>query len=335
MGEAKPPYSSGRFYLVSQRFARSAADAYTPDDSPFFFLHAGASVELGLKAVLCRITPALLVDGGSGSLDRSIVELVGYGSQSLVVRRGGTPPSAPPRRPFTVSLARAIARFELIYGVGTLGVTPDQLDEIKAARDMTAHGDSQSDSPGSAMARVMYSLATIHDVIAPLLGSTPERFWGDHYGFVQRAKRISQNNVRSQVEALYAAARARFDAKYAGLDEDSLRPLLDAYPETIPGKNEMPRKCPVCSAAGVATERAAKRTIVTSKDEIRIARGWVATDFYCSVCRLVLENEELVKAAPDFDPWEYVEDDTSLDFWIEDTEAAVLNEEHGPEPSQD
>jgi hypothetical protein len=66
-GAPRPPYTPSGFIEASRRFARAAAEGYSPGDAPFFFLHAGAAVELLLKAALCAASPALLIDGGKAT----------------------------------------------------------------------------------------------------------------------------------------------------------------------------------------------------------------------------------------------------------------------------
>src|SRR4051812_29069523 len=74
----KTPYTSEQFLLAAQRFARAAVRNFAPGEEPFFYLHAGASVELAIKAALCRVSPALLVEGQQRQLNEALVRLVGY-----------------------------------------------------------------------------------------------------------------------------------------------------------------------------------------------------------------------------------------------------------------
>ena len=77
LGIPKPPYTARGFIEASRRFAHAAAEEYSPRDSPFFFLHVGASIELLLKAALCAASPALLLDWRQVN-DDSLIRLVGY-----------------------------------------------------------------------------------------------------------------------------------------------------------------------------------------------------------------------------------------------------------------
>lgn len=67
----------------------------------------------------------------------------------------------------------------------------------------------------------------------------------------------------------------------------------------------------------MSRERAEKK-VRSVKGRRTVVRGWRAVDFRCSICRLVLDREELVDAAPDFDVWEDAEVDDTLDLWADD-----------------
>lgn len=123
----RPPYTPNGFIEASRRFAHAAAERYSPGDAPFFFLHAGASVELLLKAALCAASPALLIEGRNVNHD-ALIRLIGY---EPVRRR-----AMQRRPPHTIGLADAMDRFELLYGPDSLGASRDDLDLLKAARDL-------------------------------------------------------------------------------------------------------------------------------------------------------------------------------------------------------
>lgn len=52
-------------YESAQRFARACVDNHSVRDAAFFSLNAGASVKLAVKAVPCKASPVLLLEGGS------------------------------------------------------------------------------------------------------------------------------------------------------------------------------------------------------------------------------------------------------------------------------
>jgi hypothetical protein len=69
-----PPFKWEALYASSQKFARACVENHNLQDSALFFLHAGASVELAIKAALCRV----FVEGGTRFKDRSLLRLMGY-----------------------------------------------------------------------------------------------------------------------------------------------------------------------------------------------------------------------------------------------------------------
>lgn len=322
-GEAEPSplFRWQELHESSRRFAHAAAENFSPGDAAFFFLHAGASVELGVKAALCKVSPVLLVEGGSRFKDTSLVRLLGYEAAPPPTGRQAQPGSVE-RVLFTVGFEQALVRFALIYGDQGLKVTPAQLAELKAARDVTAHGSMGAGPVSDAMDRILVTLSTVHSVLAPLLGTSPEQFWAGHHRLIERVVASSQRSLTDQVRALYDAAQARFQAKYADVDPDGLQAILDAADERVqPAKGTMYRKCPVCGASGIAHERPEKEVRTTRRGGRKVVRGWRATDFRCGVCRLVLDSEELIAAAPDFEAFDDAspEDDMSLlDIWAGD-----------------
>jgi len=309
---ANPPFHWEALLESACQFARASVDNYSVQDSAFFYLHAGASVELGIKAALCRISPVLLVEGGGRFSDKALIRLMGYQPASAVN-------TSADRRPiFTVGFEQAIKRFELLYGDEALGVDPASLQLLKAARDVTAHGGAVGEAATQTLLNVLVVLCSVHAALAPLLGLTPEEFWGPAFTLVQKASQQMEDQIRQQLQTLYAASRRRFDERFGDVDEETLSTLIEQANYKVqlsPGQTY--RTCPVCGGTGLSHERPAKRTALSRRGSPSVQRGWMAIDFRCPMCKLNLESEQLVASAPHFEPWEAAEEEL-LHFWAED-----------------
>ena len=313
-GAPRPAYTPSGFIEASRRFAHAAAEGYSPRDAPFFFLHAGAAVELLLKAALCAASPALLIDWRQGN-DDSLIRLVGYvPSRRQAV--GGDAPRHADRPPYTIGLAKAMDRYELLHGPGALGASRDDFDLLKAARDLAAHGAGSREVTED-MHRILVTLATVVDAVLPHVAVSPGDFWGDHAGLIAHAMEKQRDKVVARTRTLISAATQRFEAKYAGVPMESLETLMM---ETVWQLNrrpdEWPRTCPACRSEGISRIRPEiRRHPVTYR---RVAAGFKAIDFRCPICNLALESEELVDAADDFEAWEEAYEDYAVDLWAEE-----------------
>lgn len=122
-----PPYTWEAFRSASQRFARSAAANYAPSEAPFFYLHSGASLELAVKSVLCKLNPILLVESQRVS-DPALLRLAGIEPQPRAAASSGRR-ARDSAFPYTVGFRKAKERLDLIYGRDVLGVGAD-FDEL-------------------------------------------------------------------------------------------------------------------------------------------------------------------------------------------------------------
>jgi hypothetical protein len=316
LGAARPPYTPGGFIEASRRFAHAAADEYSPKDAPFFFLHAGAAVELLLKAALCAANPALLIDWQRGN-DDSLIRLVGYmpfRPQAV----GGGPPRHSDRPPYTIGLAKAMARYALLYGPDALGKSQDEFDLLKAARDLAAHGEGSREVTED-MHRVLVTLATVVDAVLPHLDESPGNFWGDHADLIAHAMDTQRDKVLARARTLISAATRRFEAKYNGVPKESLKTLMNetVWQSSIQS-DEWPRVCPACGSEGISRVRPEIRHQEVNPHHPKVGvAGFKAIDFRCPICNLTLESEELVDAVGDFEAWEEADDDF-LAPWAEE-----------------
>lgn len=317
-------------YESAQRFARACVDNYSVRDAAFFFLHAGASVELAVKAVLCKASPVLLLEGGSRFKDSSLIRLAGLAP--AVLPAAGTVAG---EQVFTVGFEPAVRRLKLLYGEPVLGVDTAGFAALKAARDVTAHGGQVTASTGESLFRVLLTLATIHNELAPRLGTVPAEFWGPAWPTVENALRERHDEVGRQIAVAYAAARKRFNERIADMDEDSVVRILDQAADRVsPSKSSMPRKCPVCSGKGLSLERPMQRRVHVDGQAPAITHGWLAMNFSCPVCQLTLESEAMVATAPDFDALESA-DDGLTEAWERDMAEVVARDQDAAEVTGD
>jgi hypothetical protein len=216
-------------------------------------------------------------------------------------------------------------RFELLYGPDTLGAPRDDLDLLKAARDLAAHGEGSQEVTQD-MHRVLVTLATVVEVVLPRLDVSPVEFWGSYSSLIARAMEKQRDRIVDRVRTLISAARQRFDAKYDGIAPDGLEALMTESWWDQPFQNdEWARVCPACGAQGISRLRAEVRRRAVHPDlQKRTVPGYKAINFRCHVCKLALESEELVDAAEDFEAWEEVGD---LEFWAEDIDSETLTPE--------
>ncbi|GAA2153388.1 hypothetical protein [Humibacillus xanthopallidus] len=282
------PYTPQTLLEAARRFAGSAAAHYAPTDAPFFFLHAGASTELLLKAALCAASPALLLERQFN--DEALIRRVGL---QPLGKSGTTPRRGVERPPYTIGLAKAIDRYQLLYGQDSLGVSPEDLGLLKAARDLAAHGSNAPDVTQE-MHVVLVTFAKVVNSVVARLRMSDEEFWGAHTFLVSRALDEQRGQVASRARTLISAARQRFETKYDGVPRESLERLMtETFWELNPKPNEWSRVCPACGAQGVSRVRADLWREATPEETVRLVAGYKAIDLRCPICQLTLESEEL------------------------------------------
>lgn len=311
---AEPPYSWQGFADAAKNFARSAAANYTVEGAPFFYLHAGAAVELLLKAVLCRSSPVLLLEGQKFS-ELSLLRLAGY--QPVVASaKGPSQRRGAARLPYTVGFTRAAERVGLLHGPNVLSVTSEQLDELKAARDLVAHGAGDTTAVSEQMHRVLVTFGTCAKALLPLIDVAQAEFWGESNSLIESALDSERDAIGARIQALYAAARARYETQFRGIEPTALQSVKEEAYWAAWARGEGSRSCPVCDAKGLSKERPELRRHLSRSGRVVVEPGFAAIDFRCPVCKLVLETEQLVKAAPGFEGWQEEVDDVG--FWVDE-----------------
>jgi hypothetical protein len=311
---AEPPYAWEDLLGAAGRFARSAASNYSRDDAPFFYLHAGASVELIIKSVLCRNSPVLLLEGNRFS-EASLLRLAGF---QPVASSSSKPPPLASRRttPHTVGFSKAIERLGLLYGPDFLGVSADQLDQLKSSRDLVAHGSASAEDASETMHEV---LVTFGSVCTPLLGVldvSRETYWGDSANLIERALDSQRDALGRRVDTLYAAAQARYESQFRGIDPAALQSLKEEAYWSGWGRGVGSRTCPICGAQGWSHERPELRQHHDRRGRLVLEPGFQAMDFRCPVCKLNLDSEQMVRAARNFEPWE--EEVSDISYWVDE-----------------
>ena len=310
----EPPYTWEGFVQASRTFARSAATNYTVEGAPFFYLHAGAAVELLIKGVLCRSSGVLLLEGQRFS-EFSLLRLAGFQPVASPAKNG-TQRRTATGLPFTVGFGKAVERLGLLHGPDILGVTAEQLDELKTARDLVAHSAQDTSAVGEPMHRILVTLGTCVDGLLPLVGVQFDDYWAESASLITRALESQRDAVSARVSTLYAAARARYEAQFRGIDPDALQSLKDEAHWSAWVRGEGSRSCPVCEAKGLSRERPELRRHLSRRGQVVVEPGYAAVTFRCPVCKLVLENEGLVRAAPGFESWQEEIDDVS--YWLDE-----------------
>ena len=170
-----------------------------------------------------------------------------------MLRLAGFTPSAAGARPatgrqvFSIGFEAAIKRLQLLYGPRVLGASQSSLELLKAARDVTAHGGAVSNASTETLLEVLTALARTHAALAPLSDTTVQEFWGTSIDVVLAASKKQKDKNSQQVRTLYAAARHRVDQLFAGVDEETVRNVLDqtSYKVEPSLPNEYFRTCPV------------------------------------------------------------------------------------------
>lgn len=130
------------------------------------------------------------------------------------------------RPPHTIGLADAMDRFELLYGPDALGASRDELDLLKAARDLAAHGEDSREVTED-MHRVLVTLATVVEAVLPHVGVSPGDFWGDYAGVIAHAMEKQRDKVVALTRTLISAAKQRFESQYIGVPRGKPRGTHD------------------------------------------------------------------------------------------------------------
>jgi len=222
------------------------------------------------------------------------------------------------RPPHTIGLADAMDRFELLYGPDALGASRDELDLLKAARDLAAHGEDSREVTED-MHRVLVTLATVVEAVLPRVGVSPGDFWCDYAGVIAHAMEKQRDKVVALTRTLISAAKQRFESQYIGVPRESLEArMMETVWQLNTRPDEWPRGCPACGSQGIPRLRPEIRRQASPYGPKRAVAGFKAIDFRCPICNLILESEELIDAVDDFEAWEEAYEDWVVDLWAEE-----------------
>jgi len=209
-------------------------------------------------------------------------------------------------------------RFELLYGPDALGASRDELDLLKAARDLAAHGEDSREVTED-MHRVLVTLATVVEAVLPHVGVSPGDFWGDYAGVIAHAMEKQRDKVVALTRTLISAAKQRFESQYIGVPRESLETrMMETVWQLNTRPDEWPRGCPACGTQGISRLRPEIRRQASPYGPKRAVAGFKAIDFRCPICNLILESEELIDAVDDFEAWEEAYEDWVVDLWAEE-----------------
>jgi hypothetical protein len=197
--------------------------------------HAGVGLEHLLKAYLCSLHPALVVDAKDWP---SLLHAVGHGGRS------GIPASR------TKSIGLKVA-FDRVRGLlkPNIAVTDQAFELVSAARNGVAHIGAHDVRAARA------ALATCIRIATPVLtelGVDQPRYWGHYPALVGQLVDEQANEVRVTVEAKLARAKRTFQERFGGLTPEQRAGVVAAIGATRAGApdEELQVDCPACEGHG-------------------------------------------------------------------------------------
>ncbi|GAA2112585.1 hypothetical protein [Actinomadura alba] len=286
--------SRDQLLASAQNFAGRALRAYIDDDDQVILLHSAMSLEHLMKAVLCDMNSALLVEFRPGSLD-SLLHLTGHG------------PKAKKKHPRTISAREALDRIRKI--VSDLGVPKEKLEELIDVRDGVVHTGFLDETDTREVFTVY--LRCCNKLFEELKVSPDER-WGDHQEMVDTLISESLSEIERTVKQQLAAAKFRINELLTKIPENEHVSVMTARQSSLtrvllPGREILTEKCPACEDESA--------TYIGEDDEIvdydvegdghgnyhSFVTGvypiFRAESFICGVCDLKLSGEDELTAA--------------------------------------
>lgn len=314
MGRVTPPtyaqQTANRLRVSAASYARSALIHVTSDDDRVRgAIDAGVAVEHMAKALLATLSPALLADRNA-DLD-TMLHLTGLGQLA----------KCSPHEVKTISAHEACLRCARIVPEFTYTHQADQA--LFAARNGGAHMALTTDEVARESARIMVRL------LEPLIkGLDLDRgkFWGAMESVADTLLDETASQISAAVEMKVAAAKARLEARLAGLgasERELVLKALSAHPFYT--KDEQLYACPACGQAGVVVcelhdvgQPEFEHEQVDYDDFIyhggHIDQMASAVNFDCDTCGLELNYDEMTAAdmlteferePRDCEPWEF------------------------------
>lgn len=274
-----------RLGRIAGERARAALDAYRRQSFEAFYVEAGISLELAMKAKLAGISPYLLAPDSKGWFK--------HGHQ---LARGVTTAKGLRSASAEESLQRLM---EIEPSV--MSVIASQIGDTIMRRDQSVHLGVFVEPTGD---ELLSHAAAFVEAVNGLLVQNPTAFWGDLASLAAELVAAEKNGVRIRVAQKFATAHELL----ASLTDEQ-RELLSSSGEPYIEfrKDETPElvlvTCPVCSYEGIGNGEIDDRGEPVWDHREPDPVGWsydfrtVLTSFECRVCQLDLSGPAEIRAA--------------------------------------
>ncbi|MCY7286832.1 MAG: hypothetical protein LH624_00895 [Cryobacterium sp.] len=264
---------------------RAAIDLYVsqqPSERMWAAIAVGTALELALKLVIVDISAVLI---GADRASDSRLALAGHPMPTT---------SLPSIRTITGNEAADLV------GKAHRGVAPTQRClAILTVRNGAAHlGYIEQDALEAAVA----DLVVIMDDLLPIIGKTPEAFWGPaNTPVIEHILVETKDALRVRIEALYAGARRELESLKSRVGDDAflrVAQVLSAKSELENnGEDITVHPCPVCSYDGQLSRYIDEPDMEFLRSQRSGPGDGYRTaspdEFYCHVCHLHLEYAEM------------------------------------------
>jgi hypothetical protein len=297
--------------------AQAAIELYIsqkPSERMWAAIAVGTALELALKRVIVDISTVLI------GADRSV--------ESKLVLAGH------PMLTTSLSSIRTITGKEAadIVRKAYKGVAPSpRCEAVFTLRNGAAHlGYIEQDALEAAIA----DLVVIMDDLLPIVGKTPEAFWGpDNTSVIERILAETKDAVLARIAALFAQARRELESLKNRVGDDGfiqLAATLSMKSEiNMDGEEFTVHSCPVCGYDGQLLRYIDEPDLTFLRspssepgDGYRMASP---DEFDCYVCRLHLDSAE-IEVLGSFEPEELPPSDHFLEAVAEWEEERELEE---------
>jgi len=298
---------------MKEKLLKQAADAahrairhYLNREYEQFFIQAGVSFELLGKARLAAIHPSLIIDRDFDSL--------------LHACSAGKHSKRAPWNIKSITATEVLRRCAQLHP--ELTTFAPRLTVLADYRNSTIH---LGDVPETEVTQLLHAYLAGSSVIVKGMELKPEEIFGEFTEMVSKQLDESLAEVQRVVSEKLARAKDNFRLRYATLDSEQLKAVMDAIEG---GRSTDMEKyhdalvvCPACGHLGVASGHSDLDWDVDYDDEGRPSHGYpVATlnpsTFVCNVCGLTLNDASELKAAgledsiniEDVDPADFYEE---------------------------
>lgn len=259
---------------------------YLNEEYDQFFVHAGTSFELVGKARLAAIHPSLIIDKDFDSL--------------LHACAAGKHSKRPPWNVKTISATDVLQRCAQLHP--ELGTLAPRLRVLAEYRNSTIHlGEVPQEEVRQLFQTYLAGLSTI----LTGLELKPEGVFGEFTEMVEKQLNESLEEVQRMVAEKLARANDTFRQRYAGLDSDQLKALINVieagYKKGMEKYRDELITCPACEYQGVISGDYDLEWDVDYDRDGSIMGGYPIVTlkpslFVCGVCGLDLSSVAELKA---------------------------------------